>query len=190
MPLWKNAKMGIYKMENKQKENSYGDLSNPTPDQFNELMQKFFRLRYKLVLPEYAAQFKQQIIEDLKESKMVSREDIHFIMRIFMFLANSKKPPTMGEISSELNTPLSTATRIIDWLVHIHIVERISDPDDRRVVRICMSEKGNECYQIFLDSNKKRIERLMSHFTTDEQIQFINISSKLLDLLITDQEHS
>lgn len=164
-------------------ENDYETLSQPTSDQFIDLIQQFFRLRYKLVQPESIARFKQQMIENLHDNKMVNREDIHFIMRIFMFLANSKKPPTMGELSSELNTPLSSATRIIDWLVHIKVVERISDPDDRRIVRICMSEKGGECYQKFLEINKIKIEKLMTHFSIDEQIQFIKITSKLLGLL-------
>jgi len=164
-------------------------LAQPTSEQFIELVQQFFRVRYKLVQPEYVAQFKLQVIENIENNKMMNSEDIRFIMRIFMFLANSSKPPTMGEISSELNTPLSSATRIIDWLVHIHIVERISDPDDRRVVRICMSEKGSQCYETFLDSNKKRIERLMDHFSTEEQAQFLKLSGKLLNLIISEQEN-
>jgi DNA-binding MarR family transcriptional regulator len=172
------SKWKIAEMENKEQE-----PVNPISDQFVELMQRVIRLRYTLILPEHVNQFKQKFIESLQKGKMGSPEDHRVIMRIFVFLASREKPPTMGEISSELNTPLSTATRIIDWLVHGQIVERISDPDDRRVVRICMSETGREFYLSFLDHHKKRIERIMCHFSADEQVQFLKLSSKLLDLL-------
>jgi DNA-binding MarR family transcriptional regulator len=166
-------------------ENNSQDLTNPSSDQFIELLQRVIRLRHQLILPEHISQYKQQFIESMQKGKMGSPEDHRVIMRIFVFLASREKPPTMGEISTELNTPLSTATRIIDWLVHSQIVERVSDPDDRRMVRICMSETGREFYQSFLDYNKKRIEKIMCHFSTDEQIQFLKLSSKLLDLLMS-----
>ena len=162
-------------------DNSY---AYPTPEQFIELMKGFVLLRYKLFIPEHTNQFKQQAIENLLKNKLSNADDYHIITRIFMFLANREKPPTMGEISTELNTPLSTATRIIDWLVQTKIVERVSDPDDRRVVRIGIAEKGWELNHLIMDYYKKKIEELMTHFSAEEQTQLIHLSSKLLDLLI------
>jgi DNA-binding MarR family transcriptional regulator len=49
-----------------------------------------------------------------------------------------------------------------------------------------MSEKGKECYQIFLDSSRKRIGQLMGHFSPEEQVQYLKITTKLLDLLMSD----
>ena len=168
-------------------ENDYLSITDPTSDQFIALLQQVIRLRYKLYLPEHVGRCKQHVIDSLQKNKTGSAEDYRFIMRIIVFLTSREKPPTMGEISLELNTPLSTATRIIDWLVQSDIIERVSDPDDRRIVRISISKTGHEFYQTFLDYNKKRIEQLMSHFSTDEQVQFLKTTGKLLDLLLSDE---
>ena len=168
-------------------ENNYLSITDPTSEQFIALLQQAIRLRYKLYLPEHVSRCKQHVIDSLQINKTGGAEDYRFIMRIFVFLTSREKPPTMGEISLELNTPLSTATRIIDWLVQSDIIERVSDPDDRRIVRISMSNTGHEFYQTFLDYNKKRIEQLMSHFSTDEQVQFLKTTGKLLDLLLSDE---
>jgi len=50
----------------------------------------------------------------------------------FNLIAQSTAPLTMSELSNELNVPMSTATRIVDWLVRGDMVERANDPNDRR----------------------------------------------------------
>jgi DNA-binding MarR family transcriptional regulator len=155
----------------------------PTTENFVELLQKFIHLRPKLILPDRVVRFKQQISESFKNSKTGGPDDFHFIFHIFIILAQRDSPPTMGELSADLNTPFSTATRIVDGLVQSHFVERFSDPDDRRIVRVQMTSNGREFYQTFLDYNQDRIEHLLNNFSTEEKCQLYHLMSKLLDSL-------
>ncbi len=51
---------------------------------------------------------------------------------------------TMGQLSKATSIPQSTATRMVDWMVDNGYVERFHDADDRRVVRIRLTDSGRK----------------------------------------------
>ena len=156
-------------------------------DQFFELVQRFIHLRPKLVLPENVARFRQQM-QDLKIGGASNQEDRAFVFRIFIILERSGTPPTMGELSTELGIPLSSATRIVDGLVNGNFIERIPDESDRRVVRVQMTTTGREIYQAAMEFNKQRIVHMLSKFTLEEQNQLLYLMNKLFDSLLEEVE--
>ena len=151
-------------------------------EQFLELLQGFIRLHPKLINPEQANQFRRQM-ERLKKSGMASPENRPLFFRVFAVLTHMPSPPTMGELSSELDFPLSSTTRIIDLLVENDFVERINDPKDRRVVRIQMSANGKRFLSIAMEFIKQRIASLLENFSSDEQKQLLQLMTKLLTSL-------
>ena len=156
-------------------------------DQFFELVQRFIHLRPKLVVPEHVTRFKQQM-QNLRLSGATNQEDRAFIFRIFIILERSGTSPTMGELSTELGIPLSSATRIVDGLVSANFIERIPDESDRRVVRVQMTATGKEIYQTAMDFNKQRIVHMLSKFTLEEQTQLLYLMNKLFDSLVAEAE--
>jgi len=160
----------------------------PTTGQFVDLLQCFIRLRPNLVLPEHIVRYKQQVFEGLKNSKMGSADDYHIVIHIIVLLAQRDAAPTMGELSTDLNIPLSTATRLMDWLVQSNFLIRYSDPDDRRIVRIKMSEQGNQFYQTFLELSTMRVEKLLSDFSENEKSQLFYLMNKLMNSLVNSQD--
>src|SRR5882757_3909316 len=50
----------------------------------------------------------------------------------------------MGEIAEYFNIELSSATSLLNKLVTLQLVERQTDPKDRRLVRISLTKKGSE----------------------------------------------
>jgi DNA-binding MarR family transcriptional regulator len=156
-------------------------------DQFFELVQRFIHLRPKLVIPENVARFRQQM-QDLKIGGVTNQEDRAFVFRIFIILEWSGTPPTMGELSTELGIPLSSATRIVDGLVSRNFIERIPDESDRRVIRVQMTTTGREIYQAAMEFNKQRIAHMLSKFTLEEQTQLLHLMNKLFDSLLEEVE--
>jgi DNA-binding MarR family transcriptional regulator len=151
-------------------------------DQFIELLQRFIHLRPKFAVPEHVARFKKQM-ESLRGSNAADPDDRFYFMRIFISLAHSKNPPTMGELSAELKIPLSSATRLIDWLVNAGFIERMTDASDRRVVRVQMTTSARQFYQTAMDYNKERLALLMQKFTSQERQQMLHLMHKLLSIL-------
>jgi DNA-binding MarR family transcriptional regulator len=156
--------------------------------QFSELLQRFIRLRPNLMLPEHLRRIKEQM-DRLRGNLNGGPEDYSFLLRVFIVLAQSETPPTMGELSTCLELPLSTATRIIDWLVRGGLVERVPDPTDRRMVRVRMSAAGQQYFQISMEFNRQRLINLLENFTPEEQEQLLHLLGKLFDLLLAEQEN-
>jgi DNA-binding MarR family transcriptional regulator len=149
--------------------------------EFLELAQRFIRLRPKLAFPDESLTALKRQLQELRESGHASPEDRMFLFRIPLLLAQRETPPTMSEISAELGIPMSSATRMADWLVHAGVVERCNDARDRRVVRLCITEHGRGLLRIGGQYMKARIHQLLKHFSDDEQAQLLHLMTKLVD---------
>lgn len=90
---------------------------------------------------------------------------------------------TMGELSSALSVPLSTATRIVDWLVAGGYVQRLPDPKDRRVVRVVLSNIGKELHQAIESYTGKRVQQILSCLTAEEQAALFALFHKIVAAL-------
>ena len=156
-----------------------------TVEQFVELFHRYMTLHIQLELPEDVALFRKKMAALRGASHTF--EDKAFLYRIFMLLSQDEEPLTMGRLSSELDVPLSTTTRIVDGLVQAGMVERVTDPSDRRVVRVGMSKNGRELYEAGIAYNKQRIAKLLSVFTAEEQEQLLKLMNKLFDAFMNVQ---
>ncbi len=154
-------------------------------EQFVELVQRYMRLRPRLIQPEYVREFKKKMASMKDASR--SAEDHEFLFRIFVLLSENKEPVTMSELSSTLNVPMSTATRIVDGLVKNGMAERVHDQNDRRIVRVGMSKTGREIYELGMAYNKQRIAKLLNDFTSEEQEQLLRLMNKLFDALLKEK---
>lgn len=155
-------------------------VSEKTVNEFLKLTGRFMRLRPRLVFPdERMATLKRQLRE-LRASGS-SHEDRVYLLRVPLLLSQRETPPTMSELSAELGIPMSSATRVAGWLVHAGIVERSSDPHDRRIVRLRMTENGRQMLDAGRDYLRARILQVLSHFTSAEQAQLLHLVSKLVD---------
>ena len=91
---------------------------------------------------------------------------VHF-HRISSIL-HGKPGPTMGELSDALSVPLYTATRMVDPLVENGLADRLSDPDDRRVVRVTLTDDGLRLHKAMEAHLAQTIQRIMACLTHQE----------------------
>jgi DNA-binding MarR family transcriptional regulator len=85
---------------------------------------------------------------------------------------------TMGEFSNALLVPYSTATRIADWLVDNGYILRLPDPDDRRVVRISLTDKGKKMFKAIDRYIRHRILQMFSELTKEERSTLLALIGK------------
>lgn len=163
-------------------ESNYMNSNSANTEKFFQLLQRFIHLRPTLSFPEHLVKFQRQM-ESVRSSNPCGVEDYAFLFRVFMVLTHQPTPPTMTELSDALGIPLSSATRMVDWLVRGQFVERTPDPSDRRIVRVQVTESGKQFMQVGMAHNKERITRLMATFTPEEQEQLLRLMDKLLTTL-------
>ncbi len=87
---------------------------------------------------------------------------------------------TMGEFSNALSVPLSTATRIADWLVENNYIQRLPDSDDRRVVRVILTETGKELFRAIDRYIRQRLLHILSGLTVEERKTLLALISKVV----------
>jgi DNA-binding MarR family transcriptional regulator len=110
-------------------------------------------------------------------------ENVDQFYNVCLALSGQGRPLTMGELSLALHVPLSKATRIIDWLVDGNYAERLSDPLDRRVVRVALTDKGMEIYRILNEFTRQRMTQVLEGFTDEERVTLISLMHRLAIIL-------
>ncbi len=153
-------------------------------DQITEIVRYFLRLRPRLqmVLPEDLARAKARLYKLHAEGK--TRKGDHILLYgIGIILARQREPLTMGELSKALAVPLSTATRIVDWLVEAGYARRLPDPEDRRIVRVALTEAGQQLYKTIDEFLKQRVEQVLRRFTPEERESLVVLLRKLVEAL-------
>jgi len=83
--------------------------------------------------------------------------------------------------AAELNP--GAMTRLIDKLIERGLVERHADPDDRRVVRIRLSDQGEAIWRDIDQCGNRVRERAMSGMDDDQRLQFIRVLEQVRDNL-------
>jgi DNA-binding MarR family transcriptional regulator len=155
---------------------------NISPDVIH-LLQRIVRLRsrFKVVAPENLAALKKQIHESKPSGKEAGIEDAGLFYNAGSVFFRYEGPITMGELSRDLEVPLSTATRTMDWLVINGYAQRLPDPKDRRVVRVELTGKGKETFQAISTFMLGRVEQALSPLNQTERKTFMSLVNKVLD---------
>ncbi len=107
-----------------------------------------FLLRSWLLIDKILPEKLSHISKASKNPRLEEKLNLHISYSNYMlFLCvaatlNEKGSLTMGELSRAVSVPLSTATRMADWMVENEYAERLSDSNDRRIVRLALTENG------------------------------------------------
>jgi DNA-binding MarR family transcriptional regulator len=86
---------------------------------------------------------------------------------------------TMGQLSQAISVPLYTATRMIDTLVENGLADRLSDPDDRRIVRVTLTDKGLRLHETIEARLAQDFQGIMACLTPEEQRILIPLLHKV-----------
>lgn len=90
------------------------------------------------------------------------------IKSLFAFEADDHAYP-MGELGKNARVKSSTMTDMIDRLEKDGIAERIRDDGDRRVVKVCLTDKGKKIKRQFSIKMRKGVEDAFSQLSEDEK---------------------
>ena len=87
----------------------------------------------------------------------------------------------MRELAAALRVDASTATRMVGRLVDQGLVERETDPDDARSVRVRMSRRGETAHAAMNERRRHLFEEVLAGFEADELHQFAGLLERLVD---------
>jgi DNA-binding MarR family transcriptional regulator len=155
-----------------------------------EILQRLFDLRnrFKVGMPENLVLLRKRLAKSNLGDKGGGIVDIDLFHKLAQVLSSAQEPVSMGEVSRALEVPLSTATRLMDWLVKNDYAQRLPDPEDRRIVRMALTDEGRSLYQTINGYMLERLERVMSRFTPGERDSILTLLRKLYTILQEEAE--
>jgi len=93
------------------------------------------------------------------------------------------KDYTMGELSRNIKVTMPSMTEMIDGLEELGIVERWRDVEDRRVVRVKLTEKGKQMRKEFMVRRREELENIFSKLSVEDWDELINSLEKARQIL-------
>jgi len=159
-----------------------GDTSQKIyKNQINDIIHGFMQLwiKFDVVLPAELARV-QQRLNGIKADNESTQETNYQLFYRFSNSIYNKSNLTMGELSNAMGVPFSTATRIADWMVSKEYAQRLHDPEDRRIVRIALTDSGRELHETIEDYIGERVQHFLSHLSPDEQMTLVTIFHKVI----------
>jgi DNA-binding MarR family transcriptional regulator len=100
-----------------------------------------------------------------------------------LFLAHAPGGATHGEIARALGVGLSTVTGVVDRLVEHGLVERHTDPADRRLSRVSVTPAGTDLVDQLWTSRREQLVHLLDNLTADERTTLISALQHLAAFL-------
>ncbi len=146
------------------------------------IMAQFVRVKTFLPtsLPGDLSQFKEEFVDPQLQCCPGNAIAYTVFYRLGLVLSGAGKPLTMSEIAEGLTVPLSTATRLVDGMVRSGYVHRLSDSQDRRVVRIALTGTGEILYQGLCDFVTQRIVQVLKHLNAEERRNLVKLLGKVV----------
>lgn len=152
----------------------------PGTEQIAQLVKDFLALKAKFhaFLPEELSRLQSRLENMAPQGETYRRANHELFYRITSALC-MRSNLTMGELSSAVSVPLSTATRMVDWLVDNGYAARLGDPEDRRIVRVALTESGRQTYQLAKAYIAQRVQQIFSALTTEERQTLFSLLGKV-----------
>ena len=97
-------------------------------------------------------------------------------------------PSRMGNIASALGIAVSAATTLVDRLVGRELVERLSDPNDRRVVICGLTVKGHETMTQIWRGERDQLRSLADQLEMHQLESIVEAFEVLCSLLAGPQD--
>ena len=99
-------------------------------------------------------------------------------IQTLIFLSQNKKVP-MSDIADYFHIELSSATSLVNKLFEQKLIERHTDADDRRLVRISVTSEGKTLLKQAMCERRKKLEKILSFLSEKERFDLLTILETL-----------
>jgi DNA-binding MarR family transcriptional regulator len=117
----------------------------------------------------------------MKRDMSYTSEMMHLSMlqlQALLFL-KQKQNAQMREIAEHFHIELPSATSLLQKLHQMKLVKRQTDENDRRIVRILLTDAGEKLLKEAITARSKKIEKMLSYLSEKDSMDL----SRILEVL-------
>jgi DNA-binding MarR family transcriptional regulator len=135
-----------------------------------------FSARVNDIMPEIVREFTKDYGKEIYKLKMTPPQFIT------LDLLNKHGESKMTDLAHYINVTTAAMTGVVDRLVRDGYVSRNSDPEDRRIIKVALTAKGNRVVKDIVERRKAMTMKMFSLISQEER-------EKYLDILLHLKEH-
>jgi len=117
----------------------------------------------------------------LSARKDMTRSEYELLGMLVMRLEGNQKALSIGEISNFLQITPAGVTHLINPLEEKGLIERLKDPNDRRVVLIGITEKGIGIAEDLMAEIQEKLVGLIDFLGEDDSRKLIDLMNRVID---------
>ena len=102
-------------------------------------------------------------------------------LRVLSCVAEEETGCAMRKIAEALGIGFSTVTGLVDRLVKIGLVRRITSPGDRRVVMAIVTQKGRRILDHIYRERRRMVITLFEGLSSRERAAYLEIIEKMVN---------
>lgn len=143
------------------------------------LTRELFQLMKQFPRPK----LKQKSVSEL------TRSEYELLVMLVMTRDADKKALTVTEISNLLQITPAGVTHLINPLEGAGYIERLQDPNDRRIVRIGLTDKGSQAAEVIISEVRENLIGLVNHLGEEDSKTLICLMTKAIEFFGTKFEN-
>ncbi|WP_415953062.1 MarR family winged helix-turn-helix transcriptional regulator [Streptomyces sp. KLOTTS4A1] len=101
--------------------------------------------------------------------------------RLLRALAHYDRPPRMADLAARMEVVPRAVTTLVDGLEESGRVRRAPDPDNRRVIRIELTDAGRAALASLRDARRQAAQDILAPLTAEQREVFGGLLSALVD---------
>ena len=144
-------------------------------DTSSELAREFFQLMKRFPRPNVA----------LGARSNMSRSEYELMGMLVLRMEGDQKALSVSEISNFLQITPAGVTHMLNPLEENGLIERLKDPNDRRVVLIGVTPKGIEVAQELMIEVQQALTGLINYLGEDDSRKLLDLMAKVIDYTAT-----
>lgn len=129
---------------------------------------------------QYIDSFKDLISSDLWDNILLDCSKNEILVLWFLY---QQKEVNMTQIAEYIHVPLNTATGILTRMEKRNLVIRQRSEEDKRIVIICLSEKGMGQIEAVIKEIAFYVKKVYAEFTKEEMALFLRMFHKLMEIM-------
>jgi DNA-binding MarR family transcriptional regulator len=87
----------------------------------------------------------------------------------------SRRSMSLGELGEAAGLNLSTASRLCDRLVQAELVDRSDDPDNRRQLRLTLTDNGHQLVATVMARRREALALILQRIPTPRRLELVAV---------------
>lgn len=135
----------------------------------------------------------EKILENISAIKREVTTEMHALFNemsvthsqwIALHFVKKNRDINIKDLANLLGVTSSAATQIVDGLVKKELLSRKRNPDDRRTLKIELSEKSKNQFDLIKDKNFKILSSLFDVLDNNELLKYCELNNKVVSKIL------